>query len=146
VAEPRPGARRPIRFANCVADGDPLTCMFAEFSSKWRTAFLILVADPITVLWCANGPPHATEHELRLWTLLVVGAYISRAVSSGGRRLGGLHRWPEQIEQPLFPAVCDTSAAGVFGNVSADDCVDKGCAVDVGPHRPVCFARIDRRR
>ena len=39
------GCRFPIR----MADGDVSTRAFAEFSSKWRTRFLIFVANPETV-------------------------------------------------------------------------------------------------
>ena len=43
-------ARRsvPIRFSRGGADADASTCVPAEFSSKWRGCFLILVADPTT--------------------------------------------------------------------------------------------------
>ncbi len=40
------------RFAFCVADSDSPTCASAEFSPKWRTGFLIFVADARTVRLC----------------------------------------------------------------------------------------------
>ena len=47
------------RLSFSVADTGSPTCRFAEFSSKWRTAFLIFVADPITVRLFTNS--HATR-------------------------------------------------------------------------------------
>ncbi len=40
------------RFPFSVANADPSTCRFAEFSSKWRTTFLIFVANPRSVRLC----------------------------------------------------------------------------------------------
>ena len=51
------------RFPTKVADRDPSTCDFAEFSSKWRTRFLIFVADPRTIRSCRKKPRDASGDE-----------------------------------------------------------------------------------
>src|SRR5882724_13367667 len=43
------------RFSNRVADDDASSYGFVGFSSKWRTSFLIFVADPITVRWYSSA-------------------------------------------------------------------------------------------